>query len=110
VRIGPGDLADSTGIGLAKYAEIPASNYGPNISLDEYINLKGACRENPDAQSSTWRAPVSDNVLTFQKARELPTAVTSSGRKRRGSKLEERQDGHSITDLGLNDFRMDLLN
>lgn len=83
-------------------------NYWPDISLDEYINLKE--RVENRMMIADVSASGDDNVLTAQSSdvsyrkeqlRRLQSEVIE---------LEDLKTGVSITDLGLNDFRMDLLN
>lgn len=83
-------------------------NYWPNISLDEYINLKERVENRMVIADVT--ATGDDNVLSAQ-------ANDVSYRKEQLRKLqdevielEDLKTGVNITDLGLNDFRMDLLN
>ena len=83
-------------------------NYWPDISLDEYINLKDRVESRMMIADVT--ATGDDNVLSAQ-------ANDISYRKEQLRKLqdeviemEDLKTGVSITDLGLNDFRMDLLN
>ena len=82
-------------------------NYWPDITLDEYINLKERV-ENRMVIVDTV-ATGDENVLTAQSSdlayrkeqlRRLQDEVID---------LEDVKTGISITDLGLNDFRMDLL-
>jgi hypothetical protein len=82
-------------------------NYWPDISLDEYINLKERVESRMVIADVT--ATGDDNVLTAQagdvsyrheQLRKLQDEVIE---------LEDLRTGVSITDLGLNDFRMDLL-
>lgn len=83
-------------------------NYWPDISLDEYINLKERVESRMMIADVT--ATGDDNVLSSQ-------ANDVAYRKEQLRKLQEEvieledlKTGISITDLGLNDFRMDLLN
>ena len=83
-------------------------NYWPDISLDEYINLKERVESRMMIVDVT--ATGDDNVLSAQ-------ANDVSYRKEQLQRLQEEvieledvKAGVSITDLGLNDFRMDLLN
>ena len=83
-------------------------NYWPDISLDEYINLKE--RVENRMMIADVSATGDDNVLNSQ-------ANDVSYRKEQLRRLQEEviemedvKIGVSITDLGLNDFRMDLLN
>lgn len=82
-------------------------NYWPDISLDEYINLKERVENRMMIADVT--ASGDDNVITAQSSdlgyrreqlRRLQDEVID---------LEDLKTGVSVTDLGLNDFRMDLL-
>ena len=82
-------------------------NYWPDISLDEYINLKERVENRMVIADAV--ATGSDNVLD-------PKANEISYRKEQLRKLQDEviemediKTGISITDLGLNDFRMDLV-
>ncbi len=83
-------------------------NFWPQISLDEYINLKNRVETRMFMVDTT--ATGEDNVLTnkssemdFRKTQlqKLQTEVVD---------IEDIESSISITDLGLNDFRMDLVN
>ena len=83
-------------------------NYWPDITLDEYINLKERVENRMVIADVT--ATADDNVLNTQ-------SNDISYRKEQLRRLQEEviemedlKTGVSITDLGLNDFRMDLLN
>ncbi len=86
-------------------------NYWPDISLDDYINLKERVENRMIIADVT--ATADDNVL------ENPAAQKDHDRDYRKEQLRKLQNevieledvktGVSITDLGLNDFRMDLL-
>ncbi len=89
-------------------ATIQLVNYWPDITLDEYINLRE--RVENRMVIADVSATGDDNVLTAE-------ASDVSYRKEQLRKLQEEiieledvRTGVSITDLGLNDFRMDLLN
>ena len=82
-------------------------NFWPDISLDEYINLKE--RVENRMVIADLAATANDNVLTQD-------ASDAAFRKEQLRKLQEEvieledvRTGVSITDLGLNDFRMDLV-
>jgi hypothetical protein len=88
-------------------ASIQLVNYWPDISLDEYINLKERVENRMVIADAT--ATGSDNPLN-------PKANEVSYRKEQLRRLqdeviemEDLKSGISITDLGLNDFRMDLV-
>jgi hypothetical protein len=83
-------------------------NYWPDISLDEYINLKERVENRMVIADVT--ATGDDNVLLNQ-------SQDISFRKEQLRRLQEEvidlediKTGVNITDLGLNDFRMDLVN
>ena len=89
-------------------SQIQLVNYWPDISLDEYINLKERVENRMMIADVT--ATGDDNVLT-SKSSEI--AYRKDQLKRMQEEVIELEDvktGISITDLGLNDFRMDLLN
>jgi SNF2 family DNA or RNA helicase len=83
-------------------------NFWPQISLDEYINLKTRVETRMFMVDTT--ATGEDNVLTNkssqmdfrkQQLQKLQNEVVD---------IEDMDSSISITDLGLNDFRMDLIN
>ncbi len=89
-------------------ASIQLVNYWPDISLDEYINLKERVENRMMIADVT--ATGDDNVLNAQ-ANDV--AYRKEQLRRLQDDVIEMEDiktGVSITDLGLNDFRMDLLN
>jgi superfamily II DNA or RNA helicase len=89
-------------------SEIQLINYWPDISLDEYINLKERVENRMVISDIT--ATGDDNVL---KAEANNVAYRKEQLKRLQDEvidLEDVKTGVSITDLGLNEFRMDLLN
>jgi Helicase conserved C-terminal domain len=88
-------------------AEIQLVNYWPDISLDAYIGLKERVENRMVIADVT--ATGDDNPLSAQ-------ANDVSYRKEQLRRLQEEvidledlKTGVNITDLGLNDFRMDLL-
>lgn len=83
-------------------------NYWPDISLDEYINLKD--RVESRMMIADVAASGDDNVLSA-KANDVSYRKEQLRRLQdEVIELEDLKTGVSITDLGLNDFRMDLLN
>lgn len=91
----------------SKNEVIQLVNFWPNLSLDDYINLKNRVEDRMVLSdiSSTGE----DNVLTN-------TSNDMEYRKEQLKKLQEEvvdledmNSGISITDLGLNDFRMELV-
>lgn len=89
-------------------ASIQLVNYWPDISLDEYINLKERVENRMMIADVT--ATGDDNVLSAQ-ANDVTYRKEQLRRlQEEVIELEDLKTGVSITDLGLNDFRMDLLN
>ena len=87
--------------------QIQLVNFWPDISLDEYINLKE--RVENRMVIADLAATADDNVLTQESS---DTAFRKEQLRRLQDEVIELEDvrtGVSITDLGLNDFRMDLL-
>lgn len=92
----------------SKNKDIQLVNFWPNISLDEYINLKSRVESRMLMVDAT--ATGEDNVLTNESA-ELEYRKKQLERLQEDVvDIEEINTGISITDLGLNDFRMDLIN
>ena len=92
----------------SRNAAIQLVNYWPDITLDEYINLKERVENRMVIADVT--ATGDDNVLN-SKANDL--SYRKEQLRRLQTEVIEMEDikaGVSITDLGLNDFRMDLLN
>ena len=92
----------------SKNASIQLVNYWPDISLDEYIRLKERVESRmviADVSATGDDNPLDgrSNDLAYRKEqlRRLQEEVIE---------LEDLKTGVSITDLGLNDFRMDLVN
>ena len=88
--------------------DIQLINFWPQLSLDDYINLKSRVESKMYMVDATGTGE--DNVLTNQSS-------DLQFRKKQLEKLQEEVvdiedigSGVSITDLGLNDFRMDLVN
>ena len=92
----------------SKNGQIQLVNFWPDISLDDYINLKS--RVESRMIIADVAATGDDNVLSAE-ANDL--AFRKEQLKRLQDEvidLEDVKTGVSITDLGLNDFRMDLVN
>ncbi len=88
-------------------ASVQLINFWPDISLDEYINLKE--RVENRMVIANLSATADDNVLTQE---DSDVAYRKEQLRRLQDEVIELEDvrtGVSITDLGLNDFRMDLL-
>lgn len=91
----------------SKNERIQLVSYWPDISLDEYINLKERVEGRMVIADLT--ATGDDNPLTgrendFEYRREQMRRLQDEVLD-----LEDVRQGVSITDLGLNDFRMDLV-
>ena len=89
-------------------AQIQLVNYWPDITLDEYINLKE--RVENRMMIADVAATGDDNVLTAKSSEIAYRKEQLKRLKEEVIELEDVKTGISITDLGLNDFRMDLLN
>ncbi len=83
-------------------------NYWPDITLDEYINLKERVESRmviadvtATGDDNPLDAKANDVAYRREQLRRLQEEVIE---------LEDLKTGISITDLGLNDFRMDLVN
>ena len=83
-------------------------NYWPDISLDEYINLKKRVENrmmivdvSGTGDDNVLTAEANDVTYRKEQLRRLQDEVIE---------MEDLKTGVSITDLGLNDFRIDLLN
>ena len=87
--------------------QIQLSNYWPDISLDEYINLKERVENRMHIVDMAGTGE--DNVLTAQSSDVAYRKEQLQRLQTEVIELEDVKTGISITDLGLNDFRMDLL-
>lgn len=92
----------------SKNGVIQLVNYWPDITLDEYINLRERVENRMIIADVT--ATGDDNVLSA-KANDVSYRKEQLRRlQEEVIELEDLKTGVSITDLGLNEFRMDLLN
>ena len=92
----------------SKNAQIQLVNYWPDMTLDEYINLKG--RVEARMKVSVLTATGDDNILSPEEKDDLEYRKQQLERLREDVvDLEEMNTGVSIMDLGLNEFRLDLL-
>ncbi len=88
--------------------QIQLVNFWPDLTLDEYINLKERVENRMVIVDVT--ATGDENVLSA-KANDLAFRKEQLQRLRdEVIDLDDVKTGVSITDLGLNDFRMDLVN
>lgn len=88
--------------------EIQLINFWPQLSLDDYINLKNRVESKMFMVDMT--ATGEDNVLTNKSSDLLFRKKQLEKLQEEVVDIEEMGSGVSITDLGLNDFRMDLIN
>lgn len=88
-------------------AKIQMVNFWPDISLDEYINLKERVEDRMVIADLAGTAD--DNVLTLEGSEAAFRKEQLRKLQDEVIELEDVRTGVSITDLGLNDFRMDLL-
>lgn len=92
----------------SKNAEIQLVNYWPDMTLDEYINLKG--RVESRMKVTVMTATGDDNLLSPEEKDDLEYRRQQLKRLQEDVvDLEEMNSGVSIMDLGLNEFRLDLL-
>lgn len=91
----------------SKNQVIQLVNFWPNMNLDDYINLKNRVESRMYMLDIT--ATGEDNVLT-NKSNDMEYRKAQLQKlKEEVVDLEDMNTGISITDLGLNDYRMDLL-
>lgn len=92
----------------SRNAVIQLVNYWPDMDLDDYINLKG--RVEARMKVSVMTATGDDNPLSNEEKGDLEYRRKQLERlQSEVVDLEEMNSGVSIMDLGLNEFRLDLL-
>ena len=83
-------------------------NFWPDVDLDEYLSLKG--RVETRMRISVMTATGDDDLLNAEEKGDLEYRKAQLKRlQEEVVDLEEMQSGISIMDLGLNEFRLDLL-
>jgi hypothetical protein len=83
-------------------------NFWPNVTLDEYINLKN--RVETRMKISVMAATGDDDLINAEEKGDLEYRKAQLERlQNEVVDIEEMQSGVSIMDLGLNEFRLDLL-
>jgi SNF2 family DNA or RNA helicase len=87
---------------------ITMANFWPDVSLDAYINLKQ--RVENRMLISNMASTGDDNMLNTEEKDLEYRKIQLQKLKEAVVDLEELKEGVSITDLGLNDFRVDLSN
>ena len=91
----------------SKNKEIQLVNFWPDVSLDDYINLKAKVETRMKIVNMT--ATGDDNILSEEEKTDLEYRKTQLMRlKNEVVDMEDMTTGISIVDLGLNEFRMDL--
>ncbi|MGB4406793.1 MAG: helicase-related protein [Sphaerochaeta sp.] len=88
--------------------DIQLIKFWPQLSLDDYINLKSRVESKMFMVDAT--ATGEDNVLTNKSSDLLFRKKQLEKLQEEVVDIEDMGSGVSITDLGLNDFRMDLVN
>ncbi|MGM9632783.1 MAG: helicase-related protein [Eubacteriales bacterium] len=92
----------------SKNKVIQLVNFWPDISLDEYINLKSKVETRMKIVDMT--ATGDDNILSDEEKHDLEYRKAQLQRlQEEVVDIEEMSSGISIMDLGLNEFRLDLL-
>ena len=92
----------------SKNAVIQLVNFWPDLTLDEYINLKA--RVETRMKISVLAATGDDDLLNAEEKGDLEYRKAQLKRlQEEVVDIEEMSSGISIMDLGLNEFRLDLL-
>lgn len=92
----------------SKNALIQLVNYWPDMTLDDYINLKA--RVENRMKVSVMTSTGDDNLLSNEEKGDLEYRRNQLKRlQEEVVDLEEMGSGISIMDLGLNEFRLDLI-
>ena len=92
----------------SKNSFIQLVNFWPNVSLDDYINLKAKVETRMKIVNMT--ATGDDNILSDEEKTDLEYRKAQLQRlQEEVVDIEDMTTGISIMDLGLNEFRLDLL-
>lgn len=92
----------------SKNASITMINFWPDVTLDAYINLKQ--RVENRMLISNMAGTGDDNILNTDEKDLEYRKIQLQKLQEEVIDLEDLREGVSITDLGLNDFRVDLTN
>lgn len=92
----------------SKNASITMVNFWPDVTLDAYINLKQ--RVESRMLISNMAGTGDDNILNTDEKDLEYRKIQLQKLQEEVIDLEDLREGVSITDLGLNDFRVDLTN
>ena len=92
----------------SKNAYIQLVNFWPDMTLDDYINLKG--RVETRMKISVMTSTGDDDLINAEEKGDLEYRKQQLKRlQEEVVDIEDMSDGISIMDLGLNEFRLDLL-
>ncbi|MDR1827034.1 MAG: DEAD/DEAH box helicase family protein [Methylobacteriaceae bacterium] len=92
----------------SRNAFIQLVNFWPNVTLDDYINLKS--RVETRMRVSVMTSTGDDDLINAEETGDLEYRKAQLERlQNEVIDLEETRSGISIMDLGLNEFRLDLL-
>jgi hypothetical protein len=92
----------------SRNAVIQLVNFWPDMDLDEYLYLKG--RVETRMRISVMTATGDDDLINAEEKGDLEYRKAQLKRlQEEVVDIEDMQDGISIMDLGLNEFRLDLL-
>ncbi len=92
----------------SKNKEIQLVNFWPDVDLDKYLFLKGRVETKMiavDMTGSTGENPLADEIKNDLEYRKTQLKLLQE----EVVDMEDMQSGVSIMDLGLNEFRLDLL-
>ncbi|NVN19440.1 DEAD/DEAH box helicase family protein [Muricauda sp. HICW] len=92
----------------SKNESITMVNFWPDVTLDNYINLKQ--RVENKMLISNMASTGDDNILNTEEKDLEYRKIQLQRLQEEVIDLEDLREGVSITDLGLNDFRVDLSN
>ncbi|MBS4071420.1 MAG: DEAD/DEAH box helicase family protein [Algoriphagus sp.] len=92
----------------SKNKTITMVNFWPDITLDSYINLKQ--RVESRMAITNMASTGDDNLLRVEEQEMEYRKIQLQKLQKEVIDLEDLREGVSITDLGLNDFRIDLAN
>jgi hypothetical protein len=84
-------------------------NFWPDMDLDEYINLKDRVESRMKISVLTSTGAMEDNPIDDEKGELEYRRAQLKRLQEEVVDIEEMQTGISIMDLGLNEFRLDLL-
>lgn len=85
-------------------------NFWPDLTLDEYINLKSRVESRMKITIMTSTGSAADNIIDEAEIKDLEYRKNQLEKlQTEVVDLEEMNSGINIMDLGLNEFRLDLL-